>query len=302
MTNKHLSLVLLALLPSFAAADVAADKYFAGQKDPTLTQQEREAMKMADKFRGENGMQPGARPSPGKNGAVTFQIGTQQPSVVCAPFQLCDISMQPGEQILDVKLGDAVRWKVEPARSGSGLNEVQHVIITPTDVGLTTNMIVLTDQRSYSIQLRSHRTKYMPQVNFGTPAEDQGARFRALAARETARRKRDAMTTPTGEYLGDLSFGYRIDGNARWKPTRVYNDGKKTIIEMPDTLSQDHAPALLVLRESHFFKSDDTTLVNYRVQNNKYIVDGVPDSILLLSGVGSRQERVTITRAKNGRG
>jgi type IV secretory pathway VirB9-like protein len=53
----------------------------------------------------------------------------------------------------------------------------------------------------------------------------------------------------TGEYLGDLSFDYDVSGSASWKPVRVYNDGRKTIIEMPGTMEQTEAPTLLVVRK-----------------------------------------------------
>lgn len=39
-------------------------------------------------------------------------------------------------------------------------------------------------------------------------------------------------------------------------------------------------------------------LVNYRVQGNRYIVDTVFDRAILIAGVGSSQDRVTISRRK----
>ncbi|WP_277957829.1 TrbG/VirB9 family P-type conjugative transfer protein [Burkholderia plantarii] len=42
---------------------------------------------------------------------------------------------------------------------------------------------------------------------------------------------------------GDLSFDYELSGSASWKPVRVYNDGRKTIIEMPGTMQQPNADA-----------------------------------------------------------
>ena len=42
----------------------------------------------------------------------------------------------------------------------------------------------------------------------------------------------------------------------------------------------------------------ETVMVNYRVQNNRYIVDTVFDKAMLIVGVGRNQERVIITRRK----
>ncbi|WP_173406069.1 TrbG/VirB9 family P-type conjugative transfer protein, partial [Xylella fastidiosa] len=90
---------------------------------------------------------------------------------------------------------------------------------------------------------------------------------------------------------------YVVSGSARWKPVRVYNDGRKTIIEMPSKMQQSEAPALLVVhKDASLFKDDETQMVNYRVQDARYIVDTIFDKAILVSGVGSSQQKVTITR------
>jgi len=44
------------------------------------------------------------------------------------------------------------------------------------------------------------------------------------------------------------------------------------------------------------YKAAETSIVNYRLQDGRYIVDQIFDQAVLISGVGKRQERVTITR------
>lgn len=96
-----------------------------------------------------------------------------------------------------------------------------------------------------------------------------------------------------------LDFNYTIAGSARWKPTTVYNDGIKTIIQMPPTMSQTEAPTLLIVRSGGgLFSKKELVLVNYRVQHDRYIVDATFDQAVLLAGVGFGQDRVTITRRK----
>ena len=105
------------------------------------------------------------------------------------------------------------------------------------------------------------------------------------------------LTFPeTNEYLGNLNFNYRIQGNARFKPVRVYNNGIKTIIEMPREMSNREAPALLVLRKRGFFQKSEKVMVNYRLQGCRYIIDNVFDKAVLVIGSGSSQEQITITR------
>jgi type IV secretion system protein VirB9 len=147
------------------------------------------------------------------------------------------------------------------------------------------------------MRLRSHRTEYMARVIFDYP-EDTAAKWAALQKKQETERRTGTLPA-TGEYLGNLDFGYRVSGNASWKPVRIYNDGVKTIIEMPATVHQTEAPALLVVRKSgSMFKKDEQVMVNYRVQGDRYIVDDVFDKAILIAGVGSGQTKVSIERAK----
>ncbi len=297
--NKHLTATLVTCLLATGQASAnqeLADLYFS-DKNPVLTQQEKQAMTIANKWKGHNAI--GMAPISGKNGVVTYLFGVQQPSVVCAVLQVCDVALQAGEQVNSINLGDTARWTIEPAITGSGDTEVQHIIIKPMDVGLETSLVVTTNRRAYHIRLRSHRTDYMPQVMFTYPDEDQ-AKWDVY--RHHAQKERQDKTLPqTGEYLGDLDFSYEIspNGSIPWTPLRVFNDKQKTIIQMPETMAQSEAPTLLVVRrEGGLFEDDETVQVNYRIQGNRYIVDTVFDSAILIAGVGGNQDAVAIKRVK----
>lgn len=288
-----LTLLIGAITP--VAANNLTESYFTG-KNPQLTPQEREAIALAKKWQASNAQ--GIKPVAGTDGSIRFLFGSQQPSIVCAVLQVCDIELQPGEQVNSIHLGDQARWLIEPAITGSGAAEVQHLIVKPLDVGLETSLVVTTNRRTYHIRLRSHRREFMPRVGFVYP-EDAIAKWDAIKARETREKDtRQARVMPeTGEYLGNLDFGYSVSGEAVWKPLRVYNDGQKTIIQMPRIMAQTEAPTLLLLnKEGSLFKKDDTVMVNYRLQGDRYIVDTVFDKAILIAGVGNDQSRVTIKR------
>lgn len=299
--EKYLLAGLLAaaaqLAPAAAPAAQPADKrlealYFSAP-NPGLTRQEKAAIAIANRWRNPEGK--GVQPVAGADGTVRFLFGAQQPSVVCAVLQVCDIELQAGEQVNSIHLGDAARWTVEPAITGQGPSEIQHLVIKPMDVGLETSLIVTTDRRTYHLRLRSHRSAFMPRVGFTYP-EEALAQWDALKQRASQARSHSTLAS-TGEYLGNLSFAYEVTGAARWKPVRVYNDGRKTIIEMPRALQHTEAPALLVVRkDGGLFQGEETGLVNYRVQGDRYIVDAVFDKAVLVAGVGRHQDRVTITR------
>ncbi|WP_235914443.1 P-type conjugative transfer protein TrbG [Rugamonas rivuli] len=297
--NKQMMFFLACVTSTIATAAEPTDKkladlYFSG-KNLTLTQQERDALEASQQWRGAS--PTGIRPAIGTDGTIRYLYGAQQPSIVCAVLQVCDVELQAGEQVNSIHLGDTARWIVEPAITGNGAAEVQHLIIKPMDIGLETSLIVTTNRRTYHFRLRSHRTEFMSRVAF-TYTEDALAKWNVIKTREV-KEKQERTIPQTGEYLGDLSFAYDVSGSATWKPIRVYNDGTKTIIQMPAAMAQTEAPTLLVVRkDGGWFTDAEMVMVNYRVQGDRYIVDTVFDKALLIAGVGSSQDRITITREK----
>jgi type IV secretion system protein VirB9 len=294
MNKTLITAMILGLLPVAAlaapGADPLADRYFS-TNEPTMTPQETAAVAIGKKWQEGQGM----KPFQGADGAIDWPYlpGKQYP-VMCAVLQVCDIALQSGENVRGLNVGDP-RYTVEPAVTGSGPGQVLHLILKPLDVGLDTTLVVTTDRRTYHFRLRSSRTAMMPFVSFTYP-EDAMAKWDAIKSRQ-AKAREDATLPQTGEYLGNLDFQYHVSGSARWKPTRVYNDGRKTIIEMPSMMSQSEAPALLVIRkDGGLFSDPDTQMVNYRFQGNRYVVDSIFDKAILIAGVGSSQDKVTITR------
>ena len=289
--KQYLCALLMYGMPLVSGAEELADVYFTG-KNPVLTPQEKDAIAIFDRWK--EASANNAQPALGSNGTINYLFGASQPSLVCAVMQVCDVQLQAGEQVNSIHLGDTVRWTVEPAITGFGPDEIQHLIIKVRDVGLETSLVVTTNRRTYSFRLRSHRTQFMPHVSFTYP-DEAIAKWEAVKSRQE-RAKQQATLPETGEYLGNLNFSYTIEGNdVRWKPVRVYNDGSKTIIQMPAALSQTEAPTLLVVRGDN---NAEEVMVNYRLQRDRYIVDTVFDKAILVAGVGRNQDRITITRSK----
>ncbi len=220
----------------------------------------------------------------GPDGKVIFLFGEVQPSVVCSPLQVCDIELQAGEVVRDVLVGDTVRWKVEPATSGAVGGQAIHLIVKPSEPGLVTSMVVTTSRRTYHIQLKSHQSQYMARVGFEYP-EDVSTKLADINARL------EASTIPgAGVPAEQLNFQYSVSGRAGWRPTRVYSDGQKTYIQFPRSLSGQDAPVLFVV------SGGENRIVNYRMKGNMMVVDYHVDRAVLVSGVGWKQEKITIRR------
>lgn len=244
-----------------------------------VSSNEAKGIDISGKWRGTRGLV-----TKGDDGKIIFLYGEVQPSVVCSPLQVCDIELQPGEVVRDVLVGDTVRWKVEPATSGAAGGQAIHLIVKPSEPGLVTSMVVTTSRRTYHIQLKSHPTQYMARVGFEYP-EDVSAKLADINARL------EASTVPGANVPAEqLSFSYSISGRAGWRPTRVYSDGQKTYIQFPRTISGQDAPVLFVV------SGGQNRIVNYRLKNDMMVVDYNVDRAVLVSGVGWKQEKVTIRR------
>ncbi|WP_306765499.1 P-type conjugative transfer protein TrbG [Rhizobium sp. AAP43] len=245
----------------------------------SLSNKEAQATNLSGKWRGQTGLV-----TRGPDGKVIFLFGETQPSVVCSPLQVCDIELQGGEIVRDVLVGDTVRWKVEPATSGAAGGQAIHLIVKPSEPGLVTSMVITTSRRTYHIQLKSHPSQYMARVGFEYP-EDAATRLADINARIQTMNGADGGTSPE-----QLSFSYSMTGNAPWRPKRVYSDGQKTYIQFPRTIAGQDAPVLFVV------SGGQNRVVNYRMKNDMMIVDYNIDKAVLLSGVGWRQQKITIRR------
>ncbi|MBX5166868.1 P-type conjugative transfer protein TrbG [Rhizobium sp. NZLR5] len=262
--------IAIAASSTLPSASLAADG---------VTANEAKGMGISTQWRGSRGLV-----TKGADGKVIFLYGEVQPSVVCSPLQVCDIELQGGEVVRDVLVGDTVRWKVEPATSGAAGGQAIHLIVKPSEPGLITSMVVTTSRRTYHIQLKSHGTQYMARVGFEYP-EDVSSKLADVNARL------EASTIPgAGVPAEQLSFAYSISGSAGWRPTRVYSDGQKTYIQFPRSISGQDAPVLFVV------SGGQNRIVNYRMKSNMMVVDYNIDRAVLVSGVGWKQQKVTISR------
>ncbi len=100
---------------------------------------------------------------------VIFTFGLDQPTIVCRVLEICDISLEAGEKIRDVSLGDTARWDIDTATSGQGATLTEHLVVKPFDTGLNTSMMVTTNRRTYHLRLKSSANDFMPAVSFNYP-------------------------------------------------------------------------------------------------------------------------------------
>ena len=97
----------------------------------------------------------GAGPIAGPDGVLRYPFGERTPPTLrCKPLFVCDLVLEPGETIINVAVGDSVRWLIAPASSGGADSATPHVLVKPTEAGLHTNLIVTTNRRTYYLDAR----------------------------------------------------------------------------------------------------------------------------------------------------
>ncbi len=228
---------------------------------------------------------------------IQYPYGLTEAVVTCQPLRVCDIELEAGEEVMNVSLGDSTRWLASPAFSGDRDTMTPHVLVKPTELGIATNAVITTSRRTYYLALVSPAkpATHARRVKFYYPhdlVQQANGVFRAKATE----RRRDQETTVarlSRVAVDSLNFNYQVDGpNVPWKPVRVFDDGTHVYIQMPEAMRVTEAPALLV-----HTRTGDTALVNYRLRQQYYVVDKLFDTAVLVVGVGTHQERVTIRRA-----
>lgn len=283
--KKRLSVFLLCLVASVSSA--AGSKKFLTLEDAAVAQ--------AKKWQ-QTGV---AKPIMSDDGKILFPFGQYLPTLTCAPLRACDIELEPGELVTGKPLaGDQVRWKVSKAESGSGDKRVTHIVVKPIDTNLDTNLIITTDKRTYHLRLYSRNEQdYLNRVGFYYPQDiadewDESAR---LAEREAKAKNRLVVSDLPSLSVDKLDFSYRVDGEkTRFTPARVFNDGARVFLQMPEEMKSAEAPILLLLD-----KEDKPQIVNYRIKDAYYIVDKLFDKAMLVVGTDGNESKVTITWTKD---
>lgn len=205
--------------------------------------------------------------------------------LLAAPERVTDIALQAGETIVSVAAGDTVRWTVGDTTSGTGEAKRVHILVKPYAAGLTTNLIITTDRRTYHLQLASTSATAMAGISWTYPADE------LIAIRRSQAEARAAMPVASDLAIDSLNFAYRISGDdPAWRPLRAFDDGRQTFIEFPASIAVGEAPPLFVIGEG-----GDAQLVNYRMTGRFYVVDRLFAAAELRLG-GRKQSVVRITR------
>ncbi|MCA1653754.1 MAG: TrbG/VirB9 family P-type conjugative transfer protein [Sphingomicrobium sp.] len=179
------------------------------------------------------------------------------------------IAFGPDERIENVAVGNSLAWQVTPNRRADLL------FIKPLSARARTNMTVVTDQRTYLFDLVSGGAGgavYL--LRFTYPNEPKRTAPVVAAANASAVQPVAAVAARPDPAL--LNFNWAAGGTRALLPTRFFDDGRATYLAWP---AETSLPAILV-RDA----SGSEGPVNYSVQGDYIVIEGVPAQLVLRSG------------------
>ena len=236
----------------------------------------------------------------GEQGYVIYPYGEVIPIITCRPMRMTDIALEPGESITGIHAGDTMRWFFEPSQSMKNGLPVSHIVVKPSQPGISTNLLVHTDRRTYNLDFTaSEGEQYIRGAAFSYPTNDLTALFTQRGASQKKALEDELQSGFPEAKLDGLYTRYKIVSKSKvdWKPDAVFDDGLKTYIRMPSRFSE--TPALYILLDKK------ETLTNYRVKGRYYIVDRLFDRAYLKIGTRRvaivREEKLSETNIRESR-
>jgi len=205
--------------------------------------------------------------------------------VYAQPLRVCDISLQPGENVLEPPfVSDSERWIIGAGISHENGIPVQHIYIKPNSANLSASLIINTDRRVYRIILRSFASVHMPVI-----------RWRYISSLPnnyySPGRPAEGGSNDGGVDPRFLSFNYRITYSLfqkpYWLPELVFDDGSKTYVQFPRLVLQRELPVVLENRND---------ILNYRVAGSLIVIDKLIENITIKIG----RTQITISKKRGG--
>lgn len=169
------------------------------------------------------------------------------------------------EKFETISLGDTESWQVVPAEKGNIL------FLKPIARNVTTNMNVVTSKRIYFLELHDSapdKGRQVFAIRFIYPDKKLNAALRQEAE------QRAAWPSIAAIDKANVNINYSFSGDARLKPSLVFDDGKKTFFRFGG-----RAPAIFAVNSDF-----SETLRNFRKEGEYIVVDGVATQFTLRDG------------------
>ena len=192
------------------------------------------------------------------------------------PGIVTDIVLEAGETIERITVGDKHRWEIDTYSDAS--SGASHIYVQPIQDNLSTNMIVLTDKRTYQLSLVTS-VFYDSIVAWKYPG----------AAAPKSVKKEAVMEVESADML---TFDYVIQRSKKydWAPRFIFDDGFNTYIAIdPDEIAKN-PPAIFTEN-----MIGNLVLVDYELVDDNIIINKVYKNLQLRV----RNEVIKVNRINN---
>ena len=228
------------------------------------------------------------KPENYKNGTFYYQFNEDFVYEIYAqPYHLTDIQLQPGEVVIGTPLlsEDESVWELTAgvAKEPSTGLDIQHLFVKPAYSKLDSTLIIITDHRVYHFRLKSFSDTHMAMVKFTYPLEKNV--WAKKAENNNGRTiESEYIRTSNPELLSfDYTIKYSRFKKPEFLPTRIYDDGQCTYIQVQDIVLQKKLPVLF---------NEKNEIVNYSVHQNVFVIPRLINKVTLRLG----KEKVTIQK------
>lgn len=173
------------------------------------------------------------------------------------PDFISTILLEEGEALQDVAAGDTSRWMVTETTTDGASAPRTIVLVKPQASGLRTNIVLVTDRRTYLVEAVSQASEaYSAQIAWCYPEGVGGNEVQTAS-------------------VGALDFEYRVrvtrGRRPAWTPARVFDDGRRTWIEFGDATEAADLPPLFIITP------EGAELTNYRMDGRRFMIDRIFD-------------------------
>jgi type IV secretion system protein VirB9 len=186
------------------------------------------------------------------------------------------IAFGDNEHIDNIAVGDSATWQVTPNK------HADLIFVKPMQAVARSNMTVVTDRRTYLFDLvAAPGAPPVYMLQFSNPPEPP-AKPEIPPPPVPAP---PAAAKPPEPTPADLNFNWTAAGSKQILPTRTFDDGQSTWLAWP----HDAAMPAILARDA----TGEEGPVNYRVQDDYIVIDGVPSQLVLRQG----KQMATLTPA-----
>ena len=192
--------------------------------------------------------------------------------VATTPDFFTSIHLQPGEQVIGKMLGnpDPVDWMVNETAAGPQGSRMPIVTVKPGTAGISTNLLITTNFRTYQIDLKSYARRAMDSVKWTYP----NGGFIASSGQSNTNVSQDGIVMQAAFDPMSINRGYTIEvvrgDRPKWTPVAAYDVGAKTYLEFPADIGRIPAPPLFVINEGGL-----ASPVTFRPRGRFYEIDQV---------------------------